>query len=127
MKNTIELQLRALRSPRLLKKNCAGDPDLIDVWAMPHSNSSSHQFAIAVKFGRDIAPQADEIDTGTLFTVKGRLDQSRNTTTGIDHTFVWAEPLSDLVHSTKPQSESIAPKSRAAHEEENPELELSHA
>ena len=127
MKNTIELQLRALRSPRLLKKNDAGDPDLIDVWAMHHSDLSSHQFAIAVKFGRDIAGQADEIDTGTLFTVKGRLDQSRNPTTGIYHTFVWAESLSDLVHSTKPKPESAAPKSRAAHEDENPELELPHA
>jgi hypothetical protein len=127
MKNTIELQLRALRSPRLLKKNDAGDPDLIDVWAMHHSDLSSHQFAIAVKFGRDIAPQADEIDTGTLFTVKGRLDQSRNPTTGIYHTFVWAESLSDLVHSTKPKPESAAPKSRAVTEDENPELELPHA
>ena len=127
MKNTIELQLRALRSPRLLKKNDAGDPDLIDVWAMHHSDLSSHQFAIAVKFGRDIAGQADEIDTGTLFTVKGRLDQSRNPATGIYHTFVWAESLSDLVHSTKTKSESAAPKSRAVHEDENPELELPHA
>jgi hypothetical protein len=116
MKNTIELQLRALRSPRLLKKNDAGDPDLIDVWAMHHSDLSSHQFAIAVKF-----------DTGTLFTVKGRLDQSRNPTTGIYHTFVWAESLSDLVHSTKPKPESAAPKSRAVTEDENPELELPHA
>lgn len=52
---------------------------------MHHSDLSSHQFAIAVKFGRDVAGQADEIDTGTLFTVKGRLDQSRNPTTGISH------------------------------------------
>ena len=127
MKNTLELQLRALRSPRLLKKNEAGDPDLIDVWAMHHSDLSSHQFAIAVKFGREIAEEAGEIKTGTLFTVKGRLDQSRNPTTGIYHTFVWAESLSDLVHSTKNQPESVAPEVRAAHDDENPELELPHA
>ena len=127
MKNTLELQLRALRSPRVLKKTGTGDPDLIDVWAIHHSDRSPRQWAIAVKFGREIAVQAGELKTGTLFTVKGQLDQTRNPTTGIYHTFVWAESLSDLVHSTKNHPESPAPEIRASQDDENPELELPHA
>lgn len=127
MKNTLELQLRALRSPRVLKKTDAGDPELIDVWAIHHSDRSSRQFAIAVKFGREVVEQAAQIKTGTLLTVVGRLDQNRNTTTGIYHTFVWADAVSDLVHSTKNHPESPTPERRNGQDDEHPELELPHA
>lgn len=126
MKNTLELQLRALRPPRVLKKTNAGDPEFIDVWAIHHSDRSSRQWAIAVKFGREIAEQAAEINTGTLFTVKGRLDQNRNPATGIYHTFVWAEEISDVVHSKKNHVQSPAPEVRSS-QDEMPELELPEA
>ena len=127
MKNSIELEARALRPPRVLKKTDAGEPELIDVWAMHHGDRSTRQWAIAIKFGREIVQQAGEINTGTLFTVKGRLDQNRNPATGIYHTFVWAEALSDVIHSTKTHPESPAPEPRIGQEDQNPELELPHA
>jgi hypothetical protein len=46
------------------------------------------------------------IDTGTLFTIKGRIDQSRNPATGIYHTFLWAEQISEVVPSAKERSPS---------------------
>ena len=104
MKNTLELQLRALRSPRVLKKTEAGAPEFIDVWAIHHSDRSSRQWAIAVKFGREMVESALQIDTGTLFTVKGRLDQSKNPRTEVYHTFIWAEEISEVVPSTKGRS-----------------------
>jgi hypothetical protein len=124
MKNTLELQLRALRPPRVLKQNDAGDPELIDVWAMHHEDSSSRQFAIAVKFGREIVRQATELKTGTLFTVQGRLDQNRNPATGIYHTFVLAEAISDLVHSKKSHAQSPGPDIHSGQHDEAPELDL---
>jgi hypothetical protein len=105
MKNTLEIQLRALRSPRVLKKNDAGSPEFIDVWAIHHSDRSSRQWAIAVKFGREMVEPAQQIDTGTLFTVKGRLDQSKNPTTGLYHTFIWADEISEIIPSLKGRSE----------------------
>jgi len=120
MKNTLELQLRALRPPRVLKKNDAGEPELIDVWAIHHSDRSSHQWAIAVKFGREVADKAVAIATGTLFTVKGRLDQSKNPKTGSYHTFIWAGEILDLVPSKKKQPVPPGP-------DEAPELDLSDA
>jgi hypothetical protein len=120
MKNTLELQLRALRPPRVLKKNDAGEPELIDVWAIHHSDHSSHQWAIAVKFGREIVDKATTLDTGTLFTVKGRLDQSKNPKTGSYHTFIWAGEILDVVPSKKKPPVSSTP-------EETPELDLSEA
>ena len=130
MKNSLELQLRALRPPRVLKKTDAGDPAFIDVWAIHHNDRCSNQWAIAVKFGREIAGQATEIKTGTLFTVKGRLDQRRNPATGIYHTFVWADEIFDLVHSKKSHAESSAPElnlPEIGQEDENPEPEIPHA
>jgi hypothetical protein len=109
MKNTLELQLRALRSPRVLKKNDAGAPEFIDVWAIHHSDRSSKQWAIAVKFGREMVESALKLETGTLFTVKGRLDQSRHPTTGAYHTFIWAEEICDLVPSLKGRTEPPTP------------------
>jgi hypothetical protein len=120
MKNTLELQLRALRPPRVLKKNDAGEPELIDVWAIHHSDRSSHQWAIAVKFGREVAEKAAVIATGTLFTVKGRLDQNKNPKTGSYHTFIWAGEILDLVPSKKKQPVPPGP-------DEAPELDLSDA
>jgi len=127
MKNTLELQLRALRPPRVLKKSDAGDPEFIDVWAIHHSDRSSRQWSIAVKFGREIAGEATAIKTGTLFTIKGRLDQNRNPVTGIYHTFIWAEEISDIVPSKKSQVESPAPEIRSSYDDETPELDLSEA
>lgn len=134
MKNTLELQLRALRPPRLLKKNDTGEPELIDVWAIHHSDRSSHQWAIAVKFGREIAPAASALNIGTLFTVKGRLDQSQNPKTHLYHTFIWADEIFDLVPSRKkpsvPPGADDAPEldlPEAEQEEENPEPEIPHA
>lgn len=101
MKNTLELQLRALRPPRVLKKNDAGKPDLIDVWAMHHADRPVRRFALAVKFGREIAAQGSTIGIGTLFTIKGRLDQTKNPKTGTYHTFVWADEIVALVPSKK--------------------------
>jgi len=109
MKNTLELQLRALRSPRVLKKTDAGTPEFIDVWAIHHSDRSSRQWAIAVKFGREMIEHALKIDTGTLFTVKGRLDQSKNPKTEVYHTFIWADEISDVVPSMKGRSEPPTP------------------
>jgi len=134
MKNTLELQLRALRPPRILKKSDAGEPLFLDVWAIHHSDRSTRQWSIAVKFGREIAGEVTAIATGTLFTVKGRLDQSRNPKTGIYHTFVWAEEISDIVPSKKkpqlPSGPDEAPEldlPEAGQEEENPEPEIPHA
>jgi len=110
MKNTLELQLRALRSPRVLKKTDAGTPEFIDVWAIHHSDRSSRQWAIAVKFGREMIESAMQIDTGTLFTVKGRLDQNKNSTTGIYHTFIWADEISEVIPSRKGRTESPTPE-----------------
>jgi hypothetical protein len=104
MKNTLELQLRALRSPRILKRDEAGQPVFIDVWAIHHSDRSSRQWAIAVKFGHEMIEPVMQIDTGTLFTVKGHLDQSKNPTTGIYHTFIWAEEISEVVPSVRGRS-----------------------
>jgi len=126
MKNTLELQLRALRPPRVLKKSNAGDPEFIDVWAIHHRDRSSHQWAIAVKFGRNIAGEATAIKTGTLFTVKGRLDQSKNPKTGAYHTFIWAEEIFEIVPSKKSQAEPPPPDVRSGHDE-TPELELPEA
>jgi hypothetical protein len=109
MKNTLELQLRALRSPRVLKKTDAGAPEFIDVWAIHRSDRSSRQWAIAVKFGREMVEPAMQIDTGTLFTVKGRLDQSKNPKTGVYHTFIWAEEIADIVPSMKGRTEPPTP------------------
>lgn len=88
MKNTIELEVRALRSPRVLKKTDAGQPELIDVWAMHQGDRTTRQWAIAIKFGREIVEKAAEIKSGTVFTVHGRLEQTRNPATGIYHTVV---------------------------------------
>jgi hypothetical protein len=128
MKNTLELQLRALRPPRVLKKNDAGEPELIDVWAIHHSDRSSRQWAIAVKFGREIVEKAAAIATGTLFTVQGRLDQTKNPKTGSYHTFIWAAEILDLVPSKKkppvPPGPDEAPEldlSDSGQEEENPQ------
>ena len=101
MKNTLELQLRALRIPRVLKKSKSGAPEFVDVWAIHHFDGSSRTFSIAVKCGKDLAAQALEIRIGTLFTVKGRLDKDQDKGTGKYHTFVWADTLDDLVHSKK--------------------------
>ena len=109
MKNTLELQLRALRSPRILKKTDAGIPEFIDIWAIHRSDRSSRQWAIAVKFGRETVDPAMQIDTGTLFTVKGRLDQNKNPATGIYHTFIWAEEIADIVPSMKGRTEPPTP------------------
>jgi hypothetical protein len=93
--------MRALRLPRVLKKNEAGNPDLIDVWAIHHADRPSRPFALAVKFGREIAAQGAAIGIGTLFTIKGRLDQTKNPKTGSYHTFVWADEIVALVPSKK--------------------------
>jgi hypothetical protein len=128
MKNIIELQLRALRPPRVLKETDQGVPDFVDVWAMHHGDHSSHKWAIAVKFGRQVAEQAMEIKTGTLFTVKGRLDQNKNPKTGLYHTVVWADEISDLVPSMKAHAKSPEPELReAAREDETPELDFPEA
>ena len=126
MKNSLELQLRALRPPRVLKKNEAGEPQLIDVWAIHHADRTSRQWAMAVKFGCQVVAQANEVKTGTLFTVKGQLDQRRNATTGIYHTFIWADEIVDLVHSRKPQAEAITSSSPPL-QDETPELDLADA
>jgi hypothetical protein len=101
VKNSLELQLRALRPPRVLKKNDAGGPDLIDVWAMHHADRPVRRFPLAIKFGREIAAQGAAIGIGTLFTIKGRLDQTKNPKTGTYHTFVWADEIVALVPSKK--------------------------
>jgi hypothetical protein len=120
MKNSLELQVRALRSPRVLKQTDAGEPELIDVWAIHHCDRSSLQWAIAVKFGREAVAKAAVLKTGTLFTVKGRLDQSKNPKTGSYHTFLWADDISDVV-----QSKKRAPL--PSNEDEAPELNLPEA
>ncbi len=133
MKNTLKLQLRSLRPPRILKKSDAGELLFLDVWAIHHSDHSVQPLAIAVKFGREIARAAAVLATGTLFTVKGRLHQSRNPKSGIYHTFIWAEEVFDLVPSKKkpsPSSPDEAPElnlPEAGQEEENPESEITHA
>lgn len=139
MKNTLELQLRALRPPRVLKKNEAGEPQLIDVWAIHHTDRTARQWAMAIKFGRRIVTQANEIKTGTLFTVLGQLDQRRNPATGIYHTFIWADAIIDLVHSRKAQAEATTAAqpvqdetleldlSEAGEEHETPQTEMPHA
>jgi len=126
MKNTLELQLRALRPPRVLKKNDAGDPQLIDIWAIHHADRTARQWAMAVKFGRRIVDQANEIKTGTLFTVKGQLDQRRNPTTGIYHTFIWADEVVELVHSKKAQAAATT-SSTPPLQDETPELDFAEA
>ena len=125
MKNTLELQLRALRPPRVLKKNDAGDPQLIDIWAIHHADGTARQWAMAVKFGRRIVDQANKIKTGTLFTVRGQLDQRRNPATGIYHTFIWADEIVDLVHSRKTQTEATTAAQPL--QDESPELDLFEA
>ena len=125
MKNTLELQLRALRPPRVLKKNDAGDPQLIDIWAIHHADRTARQWAMAVKFGRRIVDQANEIKTGTLFTVKGQLDQRRNPTTGIYHTFIWADEVVELVHSKKAQAATTS--STPPLQDDTPELDFAEA
>ncbi len=134
MKNTLELQLRALRPPRVLKKDDAGDPQFLDVWAVHHSDHSAQPLFIAVKFGREIARAATAIATGTLFTVKGRLLQSKNPKNGVYHTFIWADEVFELVPSRKnppiPPGPEEAPElylPEAGQEEENPEPEIPHA
>jgi hypothetical protein len=122
MKNTLELQLRALRPPRVLKKTEAGIPEFTDIWAIHHSDRSSSQWAIAVKFGREIAGEATAIKTGTLFTVKGRLDQSKDPKTGAYHTFIWAEQISELVPSRKTQPEPPGSEAPPSQEEEAPDF-----
>ena len=88
MKNTLEIQLRAVRSPRILKQTDAGTPELIDIWAFHRDDHSPRAWHIAVKFGRELVEPAMTIDTGTLFTVKGRLDQTRRTNKDIYDTFI---------------------------------------
>jgi hypothetical protein len=134
MKNTLELQLRALRPPRVLKSNDAGESELIDVWAIHHSDHSSKQWAIAVKFGREVVAKATALNTGTLFTVKGRLDQSKNPKTGSYHTFIWTDEILDVVPSKKKppvaSSQEETPEldlPETGQEEENPEPETPHA
>jgi hypothetical protein len=129
MKNTIELQLRALRPPRILKKTDEGVPDFADVWAIHHDGDrSSHKWAIAVKFGRQIAGEVTAVNTGTLFTVRGRLDQSKNPKTGLYHTFIWAEGIADIVPSMKAHAKSPEPELReAARDEEIPESDFPEA
>jgi hypothetical protein len=134
MINNLELQLRALRPPRVLKKNGSGEPELMDVWAIHHSDRSCHQWAIAVKFGREITTAAAALNTGTLFTVKGRLDQSQNPKTHHYHTFIWANEILDLVPSRKkqpvPAGTNETPEldlPEIEQEEENPEPEIPHA
>jgi hypothetical protein len=134
MKNTLELQLRALRPPRVRKETDAGIPELIDVWAIHHSDRSAKQWAIAVKFGREMVEAAKKIDTGTLFTVKGRLDQRKNPATGVYYTFIWANEILDLVPSKKKQPVPPGPDEapeldlpETGQEEENPEPKISHA
>jgi len=104
MKNTIELQLRAAREPRVLKKTDAGIPEFIDIWAVHHCDHSPHQWSIAVKFGREMVEAAMKLDKGTLFTVKGRLDQSKHPTKETYHTFIWADEISEIVPSRKGRS-----------------------
>jgi hypothetical protein len=104
MKNTLELQLRAVRSPRVLKKTDAGIPEFIDIWASHHSDCSPRQWSIAVKFGREMVESAMKLAEGTLFTVKGRLDQSQDPKTKHYHTFIWADEISDVVPSRKGRS-----------------------
>jgi hypothetical protein len=131
MKNTLELQLRALRPPRVLKKNQAGEPELIDVWAIHHDERSPRQWAIAVKFGRKSAGRATVIQTGTLFTVQGRLDQSKNPKTGHFHTFIWADDVFDLVFSKRnprlPDDSDEMPELDLLPVTENPEPETPYA
>jgi hypothetical protein len=109
MKNTLEIQLRALRSPRVLKSIDGGGPELVDVWAFHRGDHSPRTWAIAVKFGRELVEAAMTIDTGTLFTVKGRLDQSKNPATGNYHTFIWAEQISEVVPPARGRSTSTTP------------------
>ncbi len=119
MKNTIELQLRALRPARVLKSNEGGGPDFISVWAIHHADHSAHKFALAVKFGRETAAQGAAIDIGTLFTIRGRLDQSKNPKTNTYHTFVWANEIVALVHSKKKHPVPAGP--------DEPELPMSES
>ena len=102
MKNTLEIQFRALRAPRVLKKSESGEPEFVDIWAIHHVAGSSHAFSLAVKCGKEIIDEAQEIKVGTLFTVKGRLDQTKGHGTGFYHTFIRADEIVDLVHSKKP-------------------------
>ncbi len=109
MKNTLEIQLRALRDPRVLKKSEAGDPEFVDLWAIHHVAHSSRNFSIAVKCGKETVAQALEIKVGTLFTMTGRLDQSKGPGTGFYHTFIQADEIADLVHSKKAQAKAAQP------------------
>jgi len=111
MKNTLALQLRALRPPRVLKTSDAGLPELVDVWAMHRCDRSSKEWPIAVKFGREMVETGLKIGKGTLFTVKGHLDQNKHTTEGRTtyYTFIWAEEISDVVPSMKGRTTSSTP------------------
>ena len=104
MKNTLEIQLRAVRSPRILKQTDAGTPELIDIWAFHRDDHSPRAWHIAVKFGRELVEPAMTIDTGTLFTVKGRLDQTKRANKDIYDTFIWAEQIAEVVPSSKGHS-----------------------
>ncbi len=78
MKNSIELQLRALRPPRVLMRAIDDTPILIDLWAIHHQDLSSRCWPILVKCSREVVEPALKIDTGTVFTVQGRFDQNQN-------------------------------------------------
>ncbi len=134
MKNTLELELRELRPLRVLKANDAGEPEFLDAWAIHRNDRAYQPVFIAVKFGREVAGQAAGITTGTLFTIKGRLHQSKNPKTGAYHTFVWADEILDVVPSKKKQPAPPGPEQapeldlpEAGQEEENPEPEIPHA
>jgi hypothetical protein len=104
MKNSLEIQLRAVRSPRILKQADAGTPELIDIWAFHRDDHSPRAWHIAVKFGRELVEPAMTIDTGTLFTVKERLDQTRRASKDIYDTFIWAEQILEVVPPSKGRS-----------------------
>lgn len=120
MTNQIEIQLRALRAPRVLKTSTAGDPEFADVWAIHHVGRSSRTFSLAVKFPKKVAAEGLKLRVGTLFTVKGRLDQTQSKETGIYRTFVWADEVSGLAHSKKaltPEEKQAAQAADAAQPE----------
>ena len=133
MKNTLELQLRALRPPRIRNRTTAGLPELVDVWAIHRCDRSSREWAIAVKFGREMVEAGLKIGTGTLFTVKGHLDQSKYVSEGKTtySTFIWAEEISDVVPSMRSRTTSATPDlpnfPDPESDESNPQPENHHA
>ncbi|MDX2225603.1 MAG: hypothetical protein SFY92_00670 [Verrucomicrobiae bacterium] len=101
MRNSITLEVRAGKAPRVLKTDDKNEPVFGDVWAIHNIENSQASFALAVKFGEAVIPAFKEIALGSKFTVTGRLDIHKDESTGIFHTSILADRVEDIVASRK--------------------------